>query len=151
SPPACSPSKCTPSPTRRCRSHRSPGATPPSSKWCRPISTRRRSPSAARPAVDRCIACTEIAAVSTSRRCHARLRKELSMLEQTNPLREGLTGERVPLPCTMVIFGASGDLTKRKLVPALYSLARDRLLPSAFSVLGVARRDIGDQGFREQM
>jgi glucose-6-phosphate 1-dehydrogenase len=73
------------------------------------------------------------------------------MPEQTNPLREGLSGERVPAPCTMVIFGASGDLTKRKLVPALYSLARDRLLPSAFSVLGVARRDIGDQGFREQM
>ena len=47
-----------------------------------------------------------------------------------NPLREGLIGERVPLPCTMVIFGASGDLTKRKLVPALYSLARDRLLPA---------------------
>ena len=51
----------------------------------------------------------------------------------------------------MVIFGASGDLTKRKLVPALYSLARDRLLPSAFSVVGVARRDIGDAGFRAQM
>ncbi len=71
--------------------------------------------------------------------------------EQHNPLREGLIGERVPAPCAMVIFGASGDLTKRKLVPALYSLARDRLLPSAFSVVGVARRDIGDQGFRDQM
>jgi glucose-6-phosphate 1-dehydrogenase len=70
---------------------------------------------------------------------------------QPNPLREGLTGERVPAPCVMVIFGASGDLTKRKLVPALYSLARDRLLPSAFSVVGVARRDIGDEGFRAQM
>ena len=55
-----------------------------------------------------------------------------------NPLREGLQGERVPPPCTMVIFGASGDLTKRKLVPALYSLARDRLLPSPFNVVGVA-------------
>ncbi len=68
-----------------------------------------------------------------------------------NPLREGLVGERVPLPCTMIIFGASGDLTKRKLVPALYSLARDRLLPAPFSVVGVARRDLGDPGFREQM
>ncbi len=71
--------------------------------------------------------------------------------DRKNPLREGLVGERVPAPSTMVIFGASGDLTKRKLVPALYSLARDRLLPSAFSVVGVARRDIGDVGFREQM
>src|SRR5687767_484592 len=68
-----------------------------------------------------------------------------------NPLREGLTGERVPQPCTMVIFGASGDLTKRKLVPALYSLARDRLLPSAFNVVGVARRPIPHEEFRTQM
>ncbi len=51
------------------------------------------------------------------------------MDEMANPLREGLQGERIPAPTTMVIFGASGDLTKRKLVPALYSLARDRLLP----------------------
>ncbi len=68
-----------------------------------------------------------------------------------NPLREGLARERVPQPCTMIIFGASGDLTKRKLVPALYSLGRDRLLPSAFSVIGVARRDIGDEAFRQSM
>jgi glucose-6-phosphate 1-dehydrogenase len=68
-----------------------------------------------------------------------------------NPLREGLQGERVPRPTTMVIFGASGDLTKRKLLPALYSLARDRLLSSPFNVVGVARRDIGDGPFRQQM
>jgi glucose-6-phosphate 1-dehydrogenase len=68
-----------------------------------------------------------------------------------NPLREGLGGERVPAPCTMVIFGASGDLTKRKLVPALYSLGRDRLLPSAFNVVGVARREIGTEAFRKNM
>ena len=68
-----------------------------------------------------------------------------------NPLREGLTQERIAPSCTMVIFGASGDLTKRKLVPALYSLARDRLLPQPFSVVGVARRDIGDEAFRTQM
>ncbi|HWE27934.1 MAG TPA: glucose-6-phosphate dehydrogenase, partial [Polyangia bacterium] len=68
-----------------------------------------------------------------------------------NPLREGLQGERMPPPTTMVIFGASGDLTKRKLLPALYSLARDRLLPPVFNVVGVARRDIGDVAFRKQM
>jgi glucose-6-phosphate 1-dehydrogenase len=68
-----------------------------------------------------------------------------------NPLREGLQGERVPAPTTMVIFGASGDLTKRKLVPALYSLARDRLLPPVFNVVGVARRDIPDDTFRANM
>ena len=55
----------------------------------------------------------------------------------------------MPAPTTMVIFGASGDLTKRKLVPALYSLARDRLLPPAFAVVGLARRDITDDAFRD--
>src|SRR5688572_23158331 len=57
-----------------------------------------------------------------------------------NPLLAGLAEERVPPPCTMVIFGASGDLTKRKLVPALYSLYHDRRLPQGFSVVGFARR-----------
>ncbi|HNO69515.1 MAG TPA: hypothetical protein PKI49_13450, partial [Pseudomonadota bacterium] len=42
----------------------------------------------------------------------------------------------------MVIFGASGDLTRRKLVPALYSLARERLLPSGFAICGFARRPL---------
>jgi Glucose-6-phosphate dehydrogenase, NAD binding domain len=45
-----------------------------------------------------------------------------------NPLREGLAEERMPEPAVMVIFGASGDLAHRKLLPALYSLTRDRLL-----------------------
>ncbi len=62
-----------------------------------------------------------------------------------NPLREGLVAERVPEPCTMVIFGASGDLTKRKLLPALYSLYREQLLPlHAFAVVGVGRRPLPD-------
>jgi glucose-6-phosphate 1-dehydrogenase len=61
-----------------------------------------------------------------------------------NPLREGLApaGERQPEPCAMVIFGASGDLTRRKLVPALYTLAAERLLPPAFAIVGMARREI---------
>ena len=68
-----------------------------------------------------------------------------------NPLRVGLVEERIPEPCTVVIFGASGDLTKRKLVPALYSLARERLVPPGLTVLGFARRPIGDDGFRAAM
>jgi glucose-6-phosphate 1-dehydrogenase len=68
-----------------------------------------------------------------------------------NPLREGLQEERIPEPATMVIFGASGDLTKRKLVPALYSLARDRLLPTRFAVVGYARKAIADAAFRDDM
>jgi glucose-6-phosphate 1-dehydrogenase len=65
-----------------------------------------------------------------------------------NPLREGLVTERIPSPCAVVIFGASGDLTKRKLLPALYNLAVSRLLPPGASVVGYARRDVSDDQFR---
>jgi glucose-6-phosphate 1-dehydrogenase len=68
-----------------------------------------------------------------------------------NPLREGLVEERIPEPATMVIFGASGDLARRKLLPALYSLTRDRLLPARFAVLGFARHPQDDDSFREEM
>jgi glucose-6-phosphate 1-dehydrogenase len=51
-------------------------------------------------------------------------------------------GERTPEPCIVVIFGASGDLTKRKLLPALYHLDQAGLLPKDFAVVGVARRDL---------
>ena len=69
----------------------------------------------------------------------------------SNPFREGMPAERIAEPCTMVIFGASGDLTKRKLVPALYNIARDRLLPAGFSVVGFARRPWSDDQFRQEM
>ena len=54
-------------------------------------------------------------------------------------------------PCTFVIFGAAGDLTKRLLVPALYNLAAERLLPERFAVVGVARAEMSDEQFREAM
>jgi len=54
-------------------------------------------------------------------------------------------------PCAMVIFGASGDLTQRKLIPALMNLSRDSLLPHDFAVIGLARRPISDQDFRRKM
>jgi glucose-6-phosphate 1-dehydrogenase len=58
-----------------------------------------------------------------------------------NPLAEGLRLRRRPEPCAVVIFGASGDLTQRKLFPALYSLALRQLLPESFGVVGVARSE----------
>ena len=70
---------------------------------------------------------------------------------EENPLLEGLTLRRRPDPCILVIFGASGDLTSRKLMPALYSLAYRRLLPEKFAVVGAARSDEGDDEFRERM
>src|SRR5260370_39657700 len=54
-------------------------------------------------------------------------------------------------PCALVIFGASGDLTKRKLVPSIYNLASYHLLPSDFSIIGVARRPLTDDAFRNQL
>ena len=72
-------------------------------------------------------------------------------VEERNPLVEGLPLRRRPEPCTLAIFGATGDLTERKLMPALYSLAFRRLLPERFGVVGVARADQSDEGFREAM
>src|ERR1035438_2478704 len=54
-------------------------------------------------------------------------------------------GERIPDPGIMVIFGASGDLTKRKLFPALFHLEQANLLPKKFAIVGVARRPLGDE------
>jgi glucose-6-phosphate 1-dehydrogenase len=71
--------------------------------------------------------------------------------QQANPLLAGLQLARTPEACAMVIFGASGDLTKRKLFPALYSLAFRRLLPEQFGVVGVARTEESDDDFRERM
>ena len=68
-----------------------------------------------------------------------------------NPLRKGLTQQRTPEPLIMVIFGASGDLTKRKLVPSLYKLKKERLLPAEMTIVGVARREWSHEHFREQM
>jgi glucose-6-phosphate 1-dehydrogenase len=68
---------------------------------------------------------------------------------EKNPLREGMPQERTVRPTALVIFGASGDLTKRKLVPAVYNLALSRLLPGGFAMIGVARRPKPD--FADEM
>jgi glucose-6-phosphate 1-dehydrogenase len=68
-----------------------------------------------------------------------------------NPLRDPAEGLESAPPCTIVIFGASGDLTRRKLIPALYNLAQDGLLSPSTSIVGFARRDWDVDGFRETM
>jgi glucose-6-phosphate 1-dehydrogenase len=69
-----------------------------------------------------------------------------------NPLREGIRMAAVPPPCALVIFGGSGDLAHRKLVPALYNLALRGLLPAGFATIGVGRTDYGgDEGYRESL
>ena len=75
----------------------------------------------------------------------------MSTERATNPLREGLLSRSVPEPCSLVIFGATGDLTHRKLVPALYNLAADGALPPSISVVGFARREKTNEQFRTEL
>ncbi len=72
------------------------------------------------------------------------------MAPASNPLRAGMRSARTLEPCVLVIFGATGDLTHRKLLPALYNLAIEQPLPPQFSVVGVARRPFTDEQFRQQ-
>ena len=69
---------------------------------------------------------------------------------QANPLAEGLHDYRVAEPSIMVIFGATGDLSSKKLLPAIYNLAKQRLLPAGFSVVGAAIDDMSDDAFRKR-
>jgi glucose-6-phosphate 1-dehydrogenase len=68
-----------------------------------------------------------------------------------NPFQDRLRFERQVPECAVVIFGANGDLTKRKLMPALYRLAYDRRLSTGFAVVGSSRTPLSDEQFRENM
>lgn len=68
-----------------------------------------------------------------------------------NPFRIGLRQEKTPEPLILVIFGASGDLTQRKLIPSIYELRKERRLPRELTIVGVARREWSHDYFREQM
>ncbi len=61
------------------------------------------------------------------------------------------TGQSVPEPCVLIIFGASGDLTQRKLFPAVYQLAGQRALPREFALVGTATRPMSHEEFRGKM
>src|SRR5512140_442203 len=75
------------------------------------------------------------------------LEKELNL---TSPA-DLTTAVRQTGPCIMVIFGASGDLTARKLMPALYNLAKSGMLSQEFAIVGVARNDMTNEQFRQAM
>jgi glucose-6-phosphate 1-dehydrogenase len=75
----------------------------------------------------------------------------VSATAEQNPLLEGLRVRRRPDPCILVIFGASGDLTSKKLMPALYALAVRRLLPERFGIVGAARSEESDEAFTARM
>ncbi|HKP19887.1 MAG TPA: hypothetical protein VJT68_00100, partial [Thermoleophilaceae bacterium] len=68
--------------------------------------------------------------------------------EQANPLVEGLERRPVP-PTTLVIFGGTGDLAHRKLLPAIYNLAHEGALPERFNLIAVSRSEMSDAEYRE--
>ena len=67
---------------------------------------------------------------------------------ERHPFLQGLSRHRGAPPTVLVIFGASGDLTARKLLPALYNLAADNLLPADFHLIGFGRSPLPDDEFR---
>jgi glucose-6-phosphate 1-dehydrogenase len=71
--------------------------------------------------------------------------------QAVNPLREGIADRLSPESCTLVIFGATGDLTHRKLIPALYNLAAEGALPPSISIVGFARREKSTEQFRSEL
>src|SRR5207247_5422358 len=78
------------------------------------------------------------------------------VMEQVDQLDELLTcrldlRRKTAEPCTIVIFGASGDLTARKLIPAFYHLFREKQLPPPFRIIGFARRQKSDEGWRQEL
>ena len=77
---------------------------------------------------------------------------EVMQLDTDTEMKEKSAEQtNIPEPFTLVIFGATGDLTRRKLIPAIYKLFRDGLLPEQFTVVGFARREWSDDTFRDEM
>jgi Glucose-6-phosphate dehydrogenase, NAD binding domain len=70
---------------------------------------------------------------------------------EANPLRKGLRLERVPDPHVMVLFGATGDLSHRKVIPALAQLWRTNLLPQDWMLVAIGRRQYDDASFRDEL
>src|SRR5271169_4540722 len=75
----------------------------------------------------------------------------LKRVASNNPFADPLRFDRRVPECAIVIFGANGDLTKRKLLPALYRLAYERRLPGTFAIVGNSRTAMTDDAFREKM
>jgi glucose-6-phosphate 1-dehydrogenase len=104
------------------------------------------APATARPAKD---VPKTIRSVRLARLAKKRERKEAKA--QLNPLREGLRLERMPDPFAFVLFGGTGDLAHRKVVPALYQLWRTNLLPHEFMLIAIGRRPYDDESFRAEI
>ncbi len=71
--------------------------------------------------------------------------------QQVETIQKGMQQGLLPQPLIIVIFGASGDLTHKELIPSLYALKTKRLLPEKFAIIGFARREWSDNEFRKEM
>jgi glucose-6-phosphate 1-dehydrogenase len=71
--------------------------------------------------------------------------------DETPALRQALHTARAPQPFTLIIFGGTGDLTRRKLMPAIFRLWQQNLMPAEFAVVGIAREELDDEEFRDRM
>src|ERR1700730_7703729 len=76
---------------------------------------------------------------------------EMAATTQTNLENDLGYAERAAGPCAFVLFGAAGDLTKRKLAPSLFNLAKAKLLPEDFALVGVSVDDLSVEAFRDQL
>src|SRR5436190_605869 len=123
--------------TRTCPFRSSPPRSTHASPRARTSRSRRRS-------TPRC-------ASSSAATPSSRSRDVTEAPAAENPLLEGLGQRRTPEPCVLVVFGASGDLTHRKIIPALYALALRKLLPEKFAIVGAAPSEWTDDEFRDQM
>ncbi|BDE06118.1 glucose-6-phosphate 1-dehydrogenase [Vulcanimicrobium alpinum] len=71
--------------------------------------------------------------------------------QAANPLRAGIAVNRIGDPCSIVFFGASGDLMKRMLMPAMWNLRLGDILPANYAIVGFSRSPFSDQSFRDEM
>ncbi|PNY82319.1 glucose-6-phosphate dehydrogenase [Deinococcus koreensis] len=85
----------------------------------------------------------------TTRKSRKRVPAAVPGGEAHNPFRTHMRRSRAPEPATLVIFGATGDLARRKLLPAVFGLWQDGLLGSAFNIVGIGRQDMNDEQFKD--
>ena len=138
-----------------------PGGAKPERATPAPAEPKAETPAPAKPR-PKAVTPAPPAAAPPAKRDAPRTMRELRLAAETrrrapaprpaaNPLREGLRLERVPDPGAFVLFGATGDLAHRKVIPALYQLWRTHLLPHEFTIVAVGRRPFTDEAFREEL
>lgn len=89
------------------------------------------------------------AATKATKKSRQRVPKSVPGADGSNPFRASMRRNRAPEPATLVIFGVTGDLARRKLLPAVFGLWQDGLLGSAFNIVGVGRQEMTDEQFKD--